>query len=43
VIQLFTYRKTKKEFNIWKKKEELGNCGANVMGGIKKEKTIRCR
>jgi hypothetical protein len=43
VIQLFTYRNTKKEFNIWEKKEVLGNCGANLMGGIKKEKTIRCR
>jgi hypothetical protein len=43
VIQLITYRNTKKEFTIWKKKEELGNCAANLMGGIKKEKTIRCR
>jgi hypothetical protein len=42
-LQLFTYRNTKKEFTIWKKKEELGNYGENLTGGIKKEKTIWCR
>jgi hypothetical protein len=36
-------QKHQKEFNIWQKKEELGNCGANHTGGIKKEKTIRSR
>jgi hypothetical protein len=39
----FYLQKHQKRVYHLEKKEELGNCGANIMGCIKKEKTIRCR